>query len=81
MSEGDRPPRTSKESAVRQWEDALELLDGETDDERFLLEADIHDYDDRREIEEIIHHGDVSHFGALEDAWDDLNNEFDHLWD
>ena len=75
MSE-KRPPKTAKESAVRQWNAALDELP-DTEWAMRLTNADIHDRRDRATIEEIIDREvPVEHHTALDDAFDDLRATF-----
>lgn len=76
------PPRSEKEAAVRQWDDAVDDIPDDNEHKEFFENADIHDWDDRREIEELIDHILEPDVGAgLDDAFDDLRKAFDDLWD
>lgn len=76
----DYNDKTAKPAAVEHWRTTLESLDGGTEDERFLLDADIHDAQDRAEIEEIIDNGDVPNDPALADAFHELQTHFEDWW-
>ncbi len=72
--------QSPKEAAVENWRSALDELEGETEDERTLINADIHDHEDRMEMEEIIQHGDVANGSGLEDAFHELKTHFSGVW-
>ena len=69
-----------KAGAVEEWEQALEELP----DEEWAVElqdADIHDRQDRREIEELIEYEvPEEHYLPLHDAFDSLQTHFEDLW-
>lgn len=74
-------PRSGKEAAVEQWRDAVDEIPDDHEYKEFFEEADIHDREDRREIEELVLHEIDAEFGLwLEDAFDDLRTEFEDWW-
>ena len=73
-----RKPLTSKEAAVRQWEDAVKGIPDDSEYKNFFVKMDIHDSDDRKKAEEIIRYEmSGEHRSYLEDAFYDLKSEFD----
>lgn len=75
-------PNSAKPAAVENWHSAIEELSGEIDDEKFLIEADIHNRQDRWKIEEILDNGDIpeSAYQPLADAFHELRREFEEVW-
>ena len=71
---------TPKVGAVEEWEQTLaEFPDEEWADE--LRGADIHDSQDRMDIEEIIEYEvPEEHYLPLHDAFDSLQTHFDDWW-
>lgn len=74
-------PKTEKEAAVAQWEAAVSDIPDDHEHKETFENAHIHDSEDRRELEELIHYEIDSDVGlALEDAFHDLKQAFEDFW-
>lgn len=74
--------RSPKEAAVSQWESALEDLSDEKEYKETLQDADIHDKQDRMEVQDILQYEVTNEdFVPLVDAWTSLTQEFGDLWE